>query len=58
MEDSETGLVDADVLAVRWWLEERRVIVAGQLVKTAVMCRSVGSSLHRVLKCCVDFLCL
>ena len=54
-----------DVLAVGWcWLEERRLVVACQLVKTAVVCQSTGSSALRVcfrksfkvLICCVDFL--
>ena len=38
------GLVVADVLAVRWWLEERQLVVAGWVVKTAVVCQYVGSS--------------
>ena len=44
-EEAEAGLVAADVLTVRpWWLEERRLVLACQLVKTAVVCQSVGSS--------------
>ena len=55
----------ADVLAVRWrLLEERRL--ACQLVKTAAVCQSVGSSSQtedfqrswKVLICSVIFLCL
>ena len=39
------GLVAADVLAVRWWLmEERRLVLACWLEKTAEVCQSVGSS--------------
>ena len=36
MEEAEAGLVAANVLAVRWWLEERQLVVVGQVVKTAV----------------------
>ena len=36
-EEAEAGLVDADVLAVWWWLEKRR-LVAGQVVNTAAVC--------------------
>ena len=37
-EEAEAGLVAADVLAVRWlWLEERRLVVACQLVKITVV---------------------
>ena len=43
------GLVVIDVLAVRWWwLEERQLVLICQLVNTAVMCRSAGSSALRV----------
>ena len=31
-------LVAADVLAVRWMLEERPHVAAGQMVKTAAVC--------------------
>ena len=57
----------ADVLAVRrWWLEERQLVLACRLVKTAGVCQSVGSSSQtedfqrslKVLICCVGFLCL
>ena len=56
----------AAAVAVRLWLEERCLVVACQLVKTAVVCRSVGSSplnvdserILRVLTCCIDFLSL
>ena len=42
---AEAGLVAADVLAVRWWwLEERWLVLACQLMKTAAVCQSVGSS--------------
>ena len=67
VEEAEAGLVVADVLVVRqWWLERRMLVVACQLVKTAAVCRSTGSSALRVyfrrslkvLICCVDFLCL
>ena len=59
------GLVAADVLAVRrWWLEERRLVLAFQLVKMARAFQSVGSSSQtedfcrslKVLICCVGFL--
>ena len=44
VEEVDTGLVVANVLAVRqWWLEERQLVLACQLVKTAVVCHSVGS---------------
>ena len=54
----------ADLAVRRWCLEERRLVVACQLVKTAAVCQSVGSSSQtedfqrslRVLICCVDFL--
>ena len=57
-EKAEAGLVAADVLVVRWWLEVR------PLVKTAVVCQSDGSSSQiedfqrslKVLIYCVDFL--
>ena len=58
-------VVAADVLAVsQSWLEEGRHVLVCRLVKTAVVCQSVGSSsqiedLRRSLKvliCCVDFL--
>ena len=62
-EEVEDGVVAADVLAVRW-LEERWLMLECQLVNTAVVCKSVGSSsqtedFQRSLKvpiCCVDFL--
>ena len=66
-EEMEAGLVAADVLAVRQlWLEDRQLVLACWLVKTAVVCQSVGSSSQtedfrrslEVLICCVDFLCL
>ena len=42
---TEAGLVAADVLAVwRWWLKERRHVVACWVVKTAAVCQFVGSS--------------
>ena len=46
VEEAEAGLVASDVLAVRrrWWLEERRLVLVCQLVKTSVVCQSVGSS--------------
>ena len=43
--EAETGLAAAD-LAVWLWLKERRHVGAGQVVKTAVLCQSVGSSLR------------
>ena len=63
-EKTEAGLVAADVLVVRWWLEERQLVLACQLVKTAAVCQSADSSALRicfrrslkVLICCVDFL--
>ena len=66
-EETEAGLVMTDVLAVRWWrMEERQLVLACQLVKTAAVCQSVGSlsqtkDLQRSLKvliCLVGFLCL
>ena len=43
--EAQAGLVDADVLTVRrWWLEERRLVLVCQLVKTVLVCQSVGSS--------------
>ena len=57
----------ADVLAVRqWWFEERQLVLVCQLVKTAVVYQSVGSSLQtedfrrsfKILICWVGFLCL
>ena len=43
-EEAEAGLVAADVLAVRGlWLEERQLVVACHLVKTAAVCQSAGS---------------
>ena len=63
-EEAEAGLVAADVLAVRqWWLEEKWLVLACHLVKTDVVCQSVGSSSQtedfrrslKVLICCVDF---
>ena len=39
MEEAEAGLVAADVLTMRWWLEERQLVVVGQAV-----CQSIGSS--------------
>ena len=60
-------MVATNVLAVRWWwLEEGQLVLACRLVKTAMVCQSVGSSSHtedfqrnlRVLTCCVGFLCL
>ena len=48
VEEAEAGLVTADILAVRrWWLEERRQAVVFQMVKTAVVCPSAGSSALR-----------
>ena len=45
MEETEVGLVAADVLAVQqWWLEQRRLVVACRLVKMATLCQSVGGS--------------
>ena len=45
MKEAEAGLVAADVLAVwHWWLEERWLVVVCWVVKTAVVCQSVGSS--------------
>ena len=63
-EETESGLVAADVLAVRWWLEERWFRVVCQLVKMAVVCQSVGNSSQpehfqrslKIMICCVDFL--
>ena len=57
-------LLAADVLAVRWWLEERLLVGVGRVVKMPVVCQSVGSSsqtegsqrILKVLICCVDFL--
>ena len=55
----------ASVLSVRrWWLEERRLVLAWRLVKMSVVCQSVGNSLKtedfsrslKVLICCVDIL--
>ena len=47
--EAEAMLVAADALAVRrWWLEERRLVVVCQLVKTAAVCLSAGSSALRV----------
>ena len=43
-EEAEAGLVAADVLAVWWWLEERWLVGAGRVVKTVVVCQSVGIS--------------
>ena len=43
VEEAEAGLVTADVLAV-WWFEERCLVIVGQVVKMAAVCRSVGSS--------------
>ena len=65
MEEAEVELEAADVLAVRlWWLEERHWVLSCRLVKTAVVCQSVGSSAQtedfqrslKVLICSVDFL--
>ena len=44
VEEAEAGQVAAAVLVVQLWLEERWLVVAGQVVKTAVVCQSVGSS--------------
>ena len=33
------GLVAADVLAIRWWFEERQLVVDCQVVKTALVCQ-------------------
>ena len=42
-EEAEAGLVAADVLTVRrWWLEDRRLVLACWLVKTAVVCQLLG----------------
>ena len=43
MEEAEAGMVVADVFAL-WRLEERRLVVACQLVKMAAVCQSVGRS--------------
>ena len=64
--EAEAGLVADDALAVRqWWFEERKLVLVCQLVKTAVVYQSVGSSLQtedfrcfKVLICCVGFPCL
>ena len=59
------GLVAADVLAVlRWWLEERQLVLACQLIKIAVQCLPAGNSSQiegfqrnlKVLKCHTSFL--
>ena len=42
--EAEAVLVAADVLAVWWWLEERQLVVAGRVAKTAAVSQSVGSS--------------
>ena len=34
VEEAETKLVAAEVLAVQWWLEERWLVVACQVVKS------------------------
>ena len=35
-QEAEAGLIVADVLALQWWLEERRL--GGWVVKTAAAC--------------------
>ena len=43
--EAEVGLTDAgEALAVWWWLEERRLVDAGQLVQRAEVCQTAGSS--------------
>ena len=44
MEEAESGMVAADVLAVQLWLEERQLVVVGLVVKMTEVCQSVGSS--------------
>ena len=45
VEETEAGLLTADVLAVRQcWLEERWLLLMCQLVKTVLVCQSVSSS--------------
>ena len=46
VQEVEAGLVAADVVAVQWCLEERQLVVAGQLVKMGVVCGSFGSTLN------------
>ena len=44
-EEAEAGLVAVNILAVRrWWLEERLLVLVCWLVKMATMCQSVGST--------------
>ena len=41
---AEAGLAATDVLAAWWWLEERLHVGVGRVVKTTVVCQTVGSS--------------
>ena len=47
------------LLCSKWWLEDRRLVVACQLVKKAVVYQSDGRSSQtkdlKVLICCVNF---